>query len=297
MRTLTCANSRNWYLDANLNRVSVSHVQQINDCTYYRRGNTWVDARLIDRVATAKPVKTIEIGSDELRQLVERLTREGRPGVVSLKGDILLEVDGQPILIKDRGKRWTVRQSNEVMPKLELGHEEEAMKPMSLLLSYVLGACIGVSADVGAESPSILPQGDSGTAGVNPAAHPSTPSADLQLQAAVEQLGSSNFRRREEATRELAGAGLAAVPYVEAASRSKNAETRNRAARILSGWLRATEPRLAAAAEQALGNAARERTQLAVTAQRHLSANQLRREAEFVADLDRRVPLKNLLLL
>jgi Ca-activated chloride channel family protein len=100
MRSQACLNAGNWYLDANLNRVSVSHVQQINDCTYYRRGNTWVDARLIDRVATAKPVKTIEIGSDELRQLVERLTREGRPGVVSLRGDILLEVDGQPILIK-----------------------------------------------------------------------------------------------------------------------------------------------------------------------------------------------------
>jgi Ca-activated chloride channel family protein len=101
MRSQTCLNSGNWYLDANLNRVSVSHVQQINDCTYYRRGSTWVDARLINRVATAKPVKTLEIGSDQLRELVERLVREGRPGVVSLKGDILLEVDGQPILIKE----------------------------------------------------------------------------------------------------------------------------------------------------------------------------------------------------
>ena len=124
-----------------------------------------------------------------------------------------------------------------------------------------------------------------------------TSPTDHLLQAAVDRLGSSDFRQREEATRELAGAGLPAVPNVEAASRSKNAEARNRAVRILAGWLTSSDARLAATAQESLQRAAHDRGAPAIAARQRLAANQLRREVEFVAALDRLVPLKNLLLL
>ena len=41
-------NYKNSYIDEEMKRVSVSGVQQINDWTYYRRGNRWVDSRLME---------------------------------------------------------------------------------------------------------------------------------------------------------------------------------------------------------------------------------------------------------
>jgi Ca-activated chloride channel family protein len=93
-------NYRNGFLDAEMNGVSISTVQQVNGDAYYRRGNQWVDSRLVAREQPAQPVRTIEFGSREYFELAERLAAENRQGSISLEGDILLMVDGQPILIK-----------------------------------------------------------------------------------------------------------------------------------------------------------------------------------------------------
>jgi hypothetical protein len=49
-----CVNSRSSYWDANMNRVSISTVQQVNDRAFFKRGNRWVDSSLLDK-ADAKP--------------------------------------------------------------------------------------------------------------------------------------------------------------------------------------------------------------------------------------------------
>jgi Ca-activated chloride channel family protein len=91
-------NFRNAYYDENLNRVAVSNVQQISDQAFYRRGNRWVDSRIVDQTVT--PRATIEFGSDEFHRLTSRLAAEGRQGSVSLRGDVVMVVDGEPVLVK-----------------------------------------------------------------------------------------------------------------------------------------------------------------------------------------------------
>lgn len=93
-------NMRNEYYDQAMQRVSTSSVQQVSDRAFYNRGGRWVDSRVIDQEATLKPARVIPFGSDEYRDLVRRLLEQGRQGAISLRGDILIEVDGQPVLVK-----------------------------------------------------------------------------------------------------------------------------------------------------------------------------------------------------
>jgi len=96
-------NGRSAYFDQNMNRVEVASVQQVNDRAFYRRGNRWIDSRVIENESNAKPDRVVEFGSDEFRELAEKLARENRSGAISLRGDILMRVDGQLILIKGPG--------------------------------------------------------------------------------------------------------------------------------------------------------------------------------------------------
>jgi Ca-activated chloride channel family protein len=94
-----CLNVRNSYLDSNLNRVEVSAVQQVNDRAFYKRGNRWVDSALVDAPAAA-PRRVVEFGSEEFRRLASRLAEQGRQGCVALKGEILMQVDGETVLVR-----------------------------------------------------------------------------------------------------------------------------------------------------------------------------------------------------
>ncbi|MHC4691172.1 MAG: VIT domain-containing protein [Planctomycetota bacterium] len=98
----TTLNFRNYNYDPQMNRVSIANVQQINDLAYYQRGNRWVDSRLVNEEDTVKPVKIIEFGSDEFMEIAEQLAKENRQGSIALAGDVLLLVNGEPVLIKNR---------------------------------------------------------------------------------------------------------------------------------------------------------------------------------------------------
>ena len=97
-RAQSCVNARNGYWDANMNRVEVSSVQQVNDRAFYRRGNRWVDSSLVDK--TESPQRIVEIGSAEFTRLAERLAREGRQGCIALNGEILLKLGGETVLVR-----------------------------------------------------------------------------------------------------------------------------------------------------------------------------------------------------
>jgi Ca-activated chloride channel family protein len=92
-------NPGNEYWDHNMNRVTITNVQQVNDQAFYQRGNRWVDSRLMEKERSLKPKKVIRFGSGEFKRLAERLSKEGRQGSISLRGDILMVVDGKPVLI------------------------------------------------------------------------------------------------------------------------------------------------------------------------------------------------------
>ncbi|MFH1738068.1 MAG: VIT domain-containing protein [bacterium] len=93
-------NFSNSFWDENMNRVSITTVQQVHDRTFYRQGAQWVDSRIIEQQSQAQPDKVIEFGSDEFRDLAYRLAEEGRQSSISLRGDILLLLDGDRVLIK-----------------------------------------------------------------------------------------------------------------------------------------------------------------------------------------------------
>jgi len=100
MRSQQALNISNAYFNANMQRVAISNVQQINDRAFYQRGGKWVDSRIIDEAGKLRSAKVIKAGTPEFKKLLERLVKEHRAGTVSLQGDILLEVDREAVLIK-----------------------------------------------------------------------------------------------------------------------------------------------------------------------------------------------------
>ncbi|MGD8454067.1 MAG: VIT domain-containing protein [Phycisphaerae bacterium] len=93
-------NSRNSFLDENMNSVSESAVQQMNDRAFFRRGGRWVDSRVVS-AASQKPEREVVFGSPEFAQLLARLVAEGRQGCVALDGEILLKVGDELVLVKE----------------------------------------------------------------------------------------------------------------------------------------------------------------------------------------------------
>ena len=91
-------NGRNSFFDQSVNRVEVSGVQQMNDLALYKRGRRWVDSRVAK--SAESPQREIQFGSEEFFELVRSLAKEGRQGVVALQGDILLQVNGETVLVR-----------------------------------------------------------------------------------------------------------------------------------------------------------------------------------------------------
>jgi hypothetical protein len=90
----------NRFLDAGMKESATATVQQVCDLAFFKRGNRWVDSRIVAGEPNVQPRRTIAFGSDEFRDLAARLAREGRQGSIALRGDILLMVDGQAVLIQ-----------------------------------------------------------------------------------------------------------------------------------------------------------------------------------------------------
>jgi len=94
-------NIHNYFIDKDMKRVSISNVQQINDRAYYQRHGRWVDSNVVKNESTVKPSRVIEFGSPEFMALAEKLAKENRQGSIALRGDILLMVDGETVLVRN----------------------------------------------------------------------------------------------------------------------------------------------------------------------------------------------------
>ncbi len=97
---VSCVNPRNKFWDASMNEVATATVQQVCDMAFYKRRDRWVDSRLVSSEASVAPERIVKFGSQEFRDLAAKLAREGRQGSISLRGDILILIDGQRVLIK-----------------------------------------------------------------------------------------------------------------------------------------------------------------------------------------------------
>lgn len=94
------ANARNYYVDHELEVVETNAVQQVCDRAFFRRGDRWIDGNSV-LLQKLEPDERIELGSERFFALLRRLEGERRSGVLSLQGEILLEVDGKNVLIQN----------------------------------------------------------------------------------------------------------------------------------------------------------------------------------------------------
>ena len=98
MKQQVAANPRNEYLDSAMKVVETTAVQQVCDRAFLQRGMRWIDGNSVLR-QRLEPDERIEVGSVPYFALVNRLALQNRAGVLSLQGEILLDVDGKNILI------------------------------------------------------------------------------------------------------------------------------------------------------------------------------------------------------
>jgi Ca-activated chloride channel family protein len=94
-------NLRNAQWSANLSKTEFSNVQQISDRAYYKKGERWIDSKApAETAAAAPPDRVIEIGTPEFAALVDQLATAGRLSTLSLRGEILMELNGQRVLVR-----------------------------------------------------------------------------------------------------------------------------------------------------------------------------------------------------
>ena len=97
-------------IDANLNQVAITSVQQVNDTAFYCREGRWIQSDLIEK-SKEKPQLEIEFGSSEFLKLVGEMSTEGRQNTLTMNGDILLNWRGRSILIRGPKPAATAKQS------------------------------------------------------------------------------------------------------------------------------------------------------------------------------------------
>jgi len=94
--------AQNRFLDKDMNEVEVTSVQQIAAGAAFNRRGKWVDAELLES-EDEDPDETIEFGSDEYFALARTLAGQGRQMMLAVRGDVLLKVNGQSILVRGPG--------------------------------------------------------------------------------------------------------------------------------------------------------------------------------------------------
>jgi Ca-activated chloride channel family protein len=93
-------NPANLFFDLTMRPVTIPTVQQVGECTFYRRGGRWVDSRFMPEASSVEPKHTILFGSKAYVELVAQLAREEQHRCLALDGDLLLLAGGQPVLVR-----------------------------------------------------------------------------------------------------------------------------------------------------------------------------------------------------
>ncbi|MCB9915866.1 MAG: VWA domain-containing protein [Planctomycetes bacterium] len=97
----TLLNYDNDFWDEQNRLVSTSNVQQICDRAFFQRDGRWIDSRLIGGDGEVAPAEVVTFGSAEHTAMVDALASQGRSGLLSLSGDILLDYQGRHVLVKN----------------------------------------------------------------------------------------------------------------------------------------------------------------------------------------------------
>ncbi|MHC5004319.1 MAG: VIT domain-containing protein [Planctomycetota bacterium] len=95
-------NFANRFVDAQMNAVEITSVQQVCDRSFFRRGQQWIDGRLVGNAGELEPDETVTFGSEAHVALLRELIGQGRQAVLSLDGEIFLQHEGRTILVRNR---------------------------------------------------------------------------------------------------------------------------------------------------------------------------------------------------
>lgn len=97
----TTLNFRNEFVNEQLQLQEVLYVQQVADRAFFKRGNQWIDSRLVAQRQSQQPEEIILFGSEAYRRILRQLIDEGRQGVISLHGDIVIQLNNRTILVRN----------------------------------------------------------------------------------------------------------------------------------------------------------------------------------------------------
>jgi Ca-activated chloride channel family protein len=81
--------------------VSFAAVQQVCDRAFYQRNGQWVDSNLVGDAEKIVPETTVRFGSEAHAEILRQLVSQGRQGLLSLQGDILLQYEGKSVLVQN----------------------------------------------------------------------------------------------------------------------------------------------------------------------------------------------------
>ena len=92
-------NVSNQFFDQEMKEVAVLDCAQVHDRAYFKKGAQWIDSKLMGVSETPTPSRTIEFGTEAYFDLAYRLANEHRQASIARSGDILLEFEGETILV------------------------------------------------------------------------------------------------------------------------------------------------------------------------------------------------------
>ncbi len=113
----------NRYWNADMEEVGVDNVQQINDRAFFKRGNQWLDSRLVVEGKGLDFDRVVNFGSDAHWVLLEELVLERRQGLLSLPGSILLEHKGSKVLVLAPGEEAPAQAAEQARSGAGAGQE------------------------------------------------------------------------------------------------------------------------------------------------------------------------------
>ncbi|MFH1998557.1 MAG: VIT domain-containing protein [Planctomycetota bacterium] len=99
-RSRSQLNLNNAHFDSQMQRVTAAQVQQVNDLAFYQQGSRWVDSRIYTHNRQIEPARVVVHGESGFNDLLQQLESEQRQGAVSLPGEILMEINGEPVLVR-----------------------------------------------------------------------------------------------------------------------------------------------------------------------------------------------------
>ena len=76
-------------------------ARQVSDRAFFLRSGQWIDSQLIYEQQDFVPQETVLFGSAEHTALLATLAAEGRQGLLSLPGEILLYHGGKRVLVQN----------------------------------------------------------------------------------------------------------------------------------------------------------------------------------------------------